>query len=148
MNKLDETINDESIDERLKTYLKRRAVKYLPIHLIISLIGLMNVSIVFDIVSYRFMLTVVFFFCTVIGFLMARRDFQKITLITVLLTEIQIIFSFIVLFVLDERQNFSADKTTAKDMQVSKLCTEITSITVIFQTFYAVNFVHSIIMSF
>ena len=103
MNKLDELINDESIDERLKTYLKRRAVKYLPIHLILSLIGLMNVSIVFDIVSYRFMLTVVFFFCTVIGFLMARRDFQKITLITVILTELQIIYCFIVLFVLDER---------------------------------------------
>ena len=95
MNKISLTINDESIDARFKTYLQGKAVKYLPFHMVQSLMLAVIEGLV-EGFTIRFMLVSLYFVCSVIGFITARRYLWTVSYFTILLTEIPIIILMLV----------------------------------------------------
>ena len=72
MNKFTLAISDKAIDERLKTYLRGKAVKYLPFHGIQSLLFSVMEFMTYGF-SLRFMLALFYFICSVIGLFLTRR---------------------------------------------------------------------------
>ena len=106
MYKITLKINDESIDERFKTYLKKNALKYVPFHVIQSLMFSVMNFIAFGF-GFRFMSAVFYFICSVIGFIITRRHLWTVPYFTIFLTEFPIIYSIIVAFYIEEDKLYS-----------------------------------------
>ena len=94
MNRITLLIDDASMDERFKTYLKSKAVKYLPFHILQSAVFLVIVFIVSGF-TIRLVLSSLYFICSVIGFLIARRHLWTVPYSAIFLTEFAIINAFV-----------------------------------------------------
>ena len=103
MNKITLAIDDKAIDERLKTYLKAKAAKYLPFHLLESLLVMVMEFIVYR-WSLRFAVVTFYFICAVISYALARRHLWTVTYSAILLTAIPIIHAILVKFYYQEEE--------------------------------------------
>ena len=110
MNRITLLIDDASMDERFKTYIKSKAVKYLPFHILQSAVFLVIVFIVSGF-TIRLVLSSLYFICSVIGFLIARRHLWTVPYSAIFLTEFAIINAFIAFEFKDDFMNSKNDFT-------------------------------------
>ena len=126
MNNLTLAIADESRNARFKTYLKGKALKYLPFHVIESLFFLVSMFITSGF-GYRFMLSVFYLIFSVSGLIVARRHLWTVSYFAIFLTEIPIICNIAIWFLIDE-DSFTIDN----DFGIVRLCVVITFETIVF----------------
>jgi len=109
MNKFTCKIDDDPIDERFKTYLKHKAVKFMPFHMLQSIFVSIAVFMAMGF-SFHFMLCVLYFIFSVTGFVLTRRYLWCVPYFSILLTELPIINTILMKFVFEDE--FILDNTT------------------------------------